>query len=149
MRSTFAISIRECTRPVVLVGPVGAGKTTLARRLHERSGRPGPLICISAGELTQNLYGDSLFGHVSGAFTGARGSRKGAFTEARRGTLLLDDLAVMRPEVQAAVLRVLESGRFRPLGGAEDEVADCRIVFASTERPGDLVRTGRPPPRCR
>ena len=129
-------------RPVVLVGPVGAGKTTLAKRLHQRSGRPGRFVPVSAGELSDTLFEDALFGHTAGAYTGARGVREGAFREANGGTLLLDDLALMSSRVQAAILRVLESGRFRPLGAKRDEVADCRILFATTVSPEGLARSG-------
>lgn len=130
-------------RPVLFVGPVGSGKTSLAKRVHDRSGRPGRFVPVSAGELSETLFEDALFGHAVGAYTGAKGVREGALREASAGTLLIDDLALLSTRVQAAVLRVLESGRFRPLGAKRDEVADCRILFASTVRPAALTRSGR------
>ena len=130
-------------RPLIFVGPVGSGKTTLAREAHEMSGRAGPFVSLSSGELGEQLFADVLFGHVGGAFTGAVGPRRGAFTEASRGTLLLDDLALMAPLVQASILRVLESQRFRPLGAHADEAATCRMFFASTVPLEQLARQGR------
>jgi DNA-binding NtrC family response regulator len=129
-------------RPLVLVGPIGVGKTTLAREVHRRSGRTGELVLISTGELTETLQSDRLFGHVQGAFTGADKSRKGAFAEAAGGTLLLDDLALIPRLTQDRILRVLESAMYRPLGASRDEQADCRMILASTKEPADLVEEG-------
>ena len=129
-------------RPVVFIGPVGTGKTFLARQLHEWSGRTGPFVAVGAGELDPNLFRDRLFGHARGAFTGASADRPGALAESAGGTLLLDDLALMERTVQATLLRVLESGQFRPLGASQDEEVSCRVVFATTVPPEELVSRG-------
>jgi len=121
---------------------VGAGKTTLAREVHRLSDRSGPLVIVGAGELTDTLYADRLFGHVAGAFTGAKSLRRGALAQAKDGTFLLDDVAVLKKPSQAAILRVLESGKYRPLGAARDEATNCRFIFASTAAPWDLVDRG-------
>lgn len=144
MQDTIALCdlYSRVDRPILLVGPVGSGKTSLAQRIHDRSRRRGRLIAVSTGELTESLFSDVLFGHQAGAFTGASRSRPGAMREAGSGTLLLDDLAVMPAVVQAAILRVLESGRYRPLGASADETVGCRLIFASTESPSVLVRSG-------
>ena len=130
-------------RPIVLHGPVGSGKTTLARSIHQQARPSKPFVSISAGELVETLYADTLFGHASGAYTGASAARDGALREAAAGTLLLDDLALMPVVAQAAILRVMESSRFRPLGARRDEMASCRWVFATTEDPLELVAEGR------
>jgi DNA-binding NtrC family response regulator len=130
-------------RPVLLLGDVGVGKTTLARLIHTHSRREGSLVLISSGELTETLYSDTLFGHVEGAFTGASGAKRGCIECADRGTLLLDDVALMPIVAQAAILRVLESRRFRPLGATEDRVTSTRFIFASTYPLSDLVGEGR------
>jgi DNA-binding NtrC family response regulator len=130
-------------RPILLLGPVGAGKTLLARAAHDFSRRPGAFVAVSAGELTEGLYGDALFGHLKGAFTGAIVTRPGVFEQAANGTVLFDDLALMPQIVQAAILRVIESRRYRPLGSADDRTARCRFLFASTKDTRDLVAEGR------
>jgi DNA-binding NtrC family response regulator len=130
-------------RSILILGPVGVGKTTLARAIHRFSTCPGPFVAVSAGELTETLYADTLFGHVNGAFTGAVAAHRGAVERADDGSLLLDDVALMPQVAQAAILRVLESGRFRPLGAAEDRRATGRFLFASTVLPVELVHTGR------
>ncbi len=129
-------------RAVVFVGPVGAGKTTLARCLHDLSGRPGDLVAVSGGEMIESLFSDTLFGHQAGAFTGATGSRPGVFERAKRGTVLFDDLHLMSGHVQAALLRTLEDRHYLPLGGSTDRPISSREVFAATEFPNALVDCG-------
>ncbi len=138
----MAKSYSRLSRPVVLVGPVGSGKTTLAREIHAWSGRSGDCVSVSAGELTEALYADALLGHVGGAFTGARGDRKGAFELARGGTLLLDDVAFMPSVAQAAILRAVEDRCVRPLGASRDVPITCREVYAMTEEPQNLCDRG-------
>ncbi len=133
----------KVNRSILILGPVGVGKTTLAHAIHRFSARSGPFVAISSGELTETLYSDTLFGHVTGAFTGAVAAHRGAIERANDGDLLLDDAALMPLVAQAAILRVLESGRFRPLGASEDRRATARFIFASTALPAELVRTGR------
>lgn len=130
-------------RNVVFVGPVGAGKTTLAHEVYKAAGCSGRFVVVGSGELGETLYADTLFGHLSGAYTGAASSRAGAFAAAADGVLLLDDLALMPAAAQAAVLRVIETGCYRRLGDSKDERATCRILFASTLAPSELVSTGR------
>lgn len=115
----------------------------MAAEVHRSSGRKGPFVCVSSGELIDTLFADALFGHNRGAFTGALVTRKGAFAVAAKGTLLLDDLAVMPRVVQPAILRVVESGWFSRLGAEQDERATCRLLLASTLHPDELARRGR------
>ncbi len=129
-------------RPIVFVGPVGAGKTTLARAVFRLARAAGVFVVIGSGELGETLYSDTLFGHRPGAYTGAAVGRRGAFAEAADGCLLLDDLALMPVAAQAAILRVIETGSYRRLGSEQDERATCRILFASTVPPRELVTSG-------
>lgn len=129
-------------RPMLLLGPVGVGKTHLAREIHRASRRSGAFVSLSSGELSGNLYSDTLFGHRPGAFTGASGARRGAFQRAAGGTLLIDDLALLSIPAQSALLRVLESGRYRPLGAEKDETATARLLFAGTRSPEDMLKDG-------
>jgi len=130
-------------RAIVLVGPVGVGKTTLARELHRLSGRDGPFVEVSAGELTEGLFADTLFGHVEGAYTGARTRRQGVIARASGGTLLIDDLAVMSTPVQEALLRVLEGRRYLPVGADRNRDVDCDLIFAATATPRVLAERGK------
>jgi DNA-binding NtrC family response regulator len=116
--------------PVLLVGPTGAGKEVVARHVHAASGRPGELVDVNCGALPQNMIETLLFGHRRGAFTGAVESTVGLICRAHGGTLFLDELASLPAEGQAALLRVLETGEVRPLGGGAKQRADFRLVAA-------------------
>ena len=129
-------------RPLLFLGPVGAGKTTLAAEAHRASRCAGRLVVVSAGEMTESLYSDTLFGHVTGAFTGAIARHRGCIEEASEGSLLLDDLALTSHVAQSALLRVLESGRYRPLGSERDQIASARFLFASTVDLMELAQRG-------
>lgn len=129
--------------PVLLLGPVGAGKTTLARELHAASGRAGDLVVVPSGDLVESLHSSTLFGHVRGSFTGAHQARAGAFLKAAMGTLLVDDLALTSLGAQGTLLRVLEDRHYTPLGSDQVRVASCRVLFASTVAPTDLVAEGK------
>ena len=129
-------------RSVFFHGPVGAGKTTLARATHDLSGRKGGFVPVSAADLPEALYNDVLFGHRRGAFTGANADRSGIITLAAGGTLLIDDMAFLSTVVQAAILRVVETGAYRPLGANRDSHASCRFMFASTTSLSRMIDDG-------
>ncbi len=118
--------------PVLLVGESGTGKELLARRLHRLSPRrEGPLVAVNCAALPPNLLESELFGHEKGAFTGAETARPGYFRQARGGTLFLDEIGEAPPEVQARLLRVLESRRVAPVGGGGEVPVDFRLVAAT------------------
>lgn len=123
---------------VLICGESGVGKELITRALHAESERAeGPLVPVNCAGIPAELLESELFGHASGAFTGARGARRGLFAEAHGGTLLLDEIAELPPEMQAKLLRVLQDGRVRPLGANLEQRVDVRIV-AATNR--DLER---------
>ena len=117
--------------PVLILGATGAGKELLARRIHERSGRRGELVAVNCATFNRELLGSELFGHVKGAFSGAAGPRKGLFQRADGGTLFLDEVAELPPDQQAALLRVVQEGRVRPVGADRERPVDVRIVAAT------------------
>ncbi len=129
--------------PVLVLGETGTGKELLAQAVHAASGRPGELVAIDVGTLSEELAASTLFGHQRGAFSGATGNRVGAFRRAHRGTLFLDELANLGLPLQAQLLRVLERGEVLPLGADRPEPVDVRIVAATNQEPEQLVAAGR------
>ncbi len=129
--------------PVLLLGESGVGKEALARRVHVGSPRAaGPLVCVNAGAFSPELAGSELFGHEKGAFTGAIDRHEGVFEQAHGGTLFLDEIGELSLELQAKLLRVLEQGTIRRIGGRAEVPVDVRIV-AATHRPlAEMVETG-------
>jgi two-component system response regulator HydG len=104
----------------------------MARALHKESRRAAaPFVVINCAAIPESLLESELFGHVKGAFTGATGDRPGLFEQAHRGTLFLDEIAEMTPPLQAKLLRVLETGQFRPVGANAEKQVDVRIVAAT------------------
>jgi len=129
--------------PVVLIGATGTGKSLFARALHEEGGRSGAFVRVTAREVVPALAASQFFGHEAGAFTGAVGRHEGFFTLARGGTLLLDDFHLMHRAVQALLLRVVEEGVYRPVGGKRDIAVTCRLVFGVGEDLDQLVAERR------
>jgi Nif-specific regulatory protein len=129
--------------PVHLYGESGTGKELAAHSLHARSGRAsGPFVVADCGALQESLLGSELFGHVKGAFTGAVSDRTGLIEAADGGTLFLDEVQNMNSSMQEALLRVLQEGEVRPVGGTVGRKVDVRWVSASNQRLPDLVEAG-------
>jgi DNA-binding NtrC family response regulator len=128
---------------VLLEGETGTGKDLLAHAIHYHGPRArGPFVPLNCAALPEPLLESELFGHVRGAFTGADRSRRGVFEEATGGTLFLDEVGEMTPAIQAKLLRVLEDGCVRPLGGGSRRV-DVRIVAATNRDLRQAVEQGR------
>ena len=119
--------------PVLVTGETGTGKELVARALHTESARPGPFVAINAGAIPGSLIASELFGHVRGAFTGATAGHRGVFEQAHGGTLLLDEVGELPLDLQAWLLRVLETGEVRALGAERTKHVDVRVI-ASTHR---------------
>jgi transcriptional regulator with PAS, ATPase and Fis domain len=127
---------------LLLLGESGTGKEIAAQGVHAASGRPGRFVAVNCCELTRELSGSALFGHVRGAFTGAQGERKGAFRAAEGGTLLLDEVNSLGLELQGQLLRALESRQIVPLGSDDPQSVDVRLIYASNASLADEVRRG-------
>ena len=125
-------SVAPSRIPVLITGPSGVGKELLARALHQMSDRrKQPFIAVNCGALAPGILDSELFGHERGAFTGAVNTREGLFVAANRGTLFLDEIGELSLAAQATLLRVLENGELRPMGGDEVRTIDVRIVAAT------------------
>ncbi len=128
--------------PVLVQGPTGAGKERLAQRLHDSSGRSGPLVSLNCATIARDLLASELFGHVRGAFSGAQQARKGLFASATGGTLFLDEVGELPTDQQPALLRTLQEGRVRPVGADHEIDVDVRVVAATHRDLEALVETG-------
>ena len=129
--------------PVLITGESGTGKELVARAIHNASERAGePFLPVNAAAIPRELLESELFGHEKGAFTGAVESRPGRFREAHGGTLFLDEIGDMPLELQAKLLRVLQSGEVMSVGGRKPERTDVRIVAATHRDLDEAVRSG-------
>lgn len=129
--------------PVLVQGPTGAGKELVAQALHALSGRRGPIVPVNVGTIPEQLAESELFGAVRGAYTGSTADRVGLIESAHGGTLLLDEAAELSHATQVRLLRVLETGSVRPVGGSTARNVEFRLILCTQEVPGDLVATGR------
>lgn len=128
---------------VLIQGESGVGKELVAHTIHSQSKRNlKPFIAVNCGALTPELIDSELFGHLKGSFTGANRDHKGIFEQAQGGTLFLDEVTEMPLEQQVKLLRVLETGEFRPVGSQKVKFADVRIVAATNRNPIQAIETG-------
>ncbi|MFQ5738184.1 MAG: sigma-54-dependent transcriptional regulator [Acidobacteriota bacterium] len=124
--------VAEVDVPVLIWGESGTGKELFSRAIHENCHRKGkPFLAVDCAALPENLLESELFGYERGAFTGAVRSKAGLFEVASGGTLLLDEIGEMSLNLQAKLLRTLQEGRVRRLGGNEERVVDTRILAAT------------------
>jgi two-component system response regulator HydG len=132
------------TAPVLLTGETGTGKGWVAQLLHARSPRAQrPFVEVNCAGLTATFLDAELFGHEKGAFTDAKTQKLGLFEVANGGTLFLDEIGDLAPELQPKLLKVLESQRFRRLGGTREISVDVRLIAATHHDLKAAVRAGR------
>ncbi len=146
MREIFRVlpRVSDTVLPVLITGESGTGKELVARAVHQSSGRRKErFISENCAALSETLLESELFGHVRGAFTGAVAERKGLFELANGGTLFLDEVGDMSLSMQKKLLRVLEEGRIRRVGGKDTIAVDTRIISASNQNLKALVDEGK------
>ena len=128
---------------VLILGETGTGKELIARAIHKLSPRAdGPMVSVNCPALPGNLIESELFGHEKGAFTGADSQRKGRFEIAKGGTIFLDEIGELPMDLQAKLLRVLQTGEFERIGGHETLHADVRLVAATNRNLPERIKEG-------
>jgi len=136
--------ISPTTAPVLISGESGTGKELVAQALHFGSPRArGPFVAVNCASLTATLLESELFGHQKGAFTGAVSAKKGLFVEADGGTLFLDEIGEMPLDLQASLLRAIETSTVRPVGGGSERAVSVRIIAASNRNLRHAVQDKR------
>jgi len=130
--------------PVILSGETGTGKEVIAGAIHNLSPRrDGPFITVNCGAIPENLVDSELFGHEKGAFTGALSDKRGRFERASGGTIFLDEVAELQPEVQVRLLRVLQEQEIERVGGTEPIKVDIRVIAATHRDLHAMVQGGK------
>lgn len=136
--------IADTKATVLITGENGTGKSMIARAIHKKSvRRKAPFIEVACGALPDSLLESELFGHVSGAFTGATSNKIGKFQLADKGTLFLDEIGTASTALQIKLLRALQEFAFEPVGGTETVNVDTRVVLATNENLEQAVHEGR------
>lgn len=136
--------VADTDATVLINGETGTGKEVVARLLHgESRRRREPFLAVNCGAIPESLQEAEMFGATRGAFTGAAASRAGVFEAATRGTVFLDEVASMGHALQVALLRVLQSGEFTPIGSTQSRVSGARIIAAANVNLQALVASGQ------
>ena len=133
-------SVAPSSQPILITGETGVGKELIARSIHTLSKLKGRFVAVNVAGLDDNVFSDTLFGHIKGAFTGAEQERKGLIDRAVGGTLFLDGIGDLNPASQIKLLRLLQEGEYLPLGQDEVEQTSVRIVASTNENLWSLQR---------
>ena len=141
---TLVEQVADSSATVLIQGESGAGKEGVARAIHERSARRNkPFVAVNCAALPETLLESELFGFEKGAFTGAAARKEGRFELADSGTLFLDEVADLSPLTQPKILRVLQEGEFERLGATRTQRVDVRLVTATNQDLGRMVKEKR------
>ncbi len=140
---TLIARLAPSAAAVLIEGESGTGKELVARSIHQLSKRSGPFVPLNCAAIAPDLLESELFGHLSGAFTGAKKAREGLFRVANNGTLFLDEIGEMPLAMQSSLLRALEQKCIRPVGSEKEVPVDVRIVAATNRNLREEVEQGR------
>jgi len=135
--------VANSSHPVLITGESGTGKTTVAQIIHHRSPRAAAyLVEVNCAALPDALIESELFGFEKGAFTGATGRKKGLFEIAENGSLFLDEIGELKPELQAKLLKAIDQQKIRRLGGTQDIHCNVRLLAASSRNLQRMISLG-------
>ncbi len=146
IRRIYAVieKIAPTDSTIMINGETGTGKGLIAKAIHGNSTRRNkPFVAINCGAIPENLLESELFGHVKGAFTGAVNAKTGKFEQAAGGTIFLDEIGDMSPDLQVKILRVLEENQFERVGGNKTITVDIRVIAATHRDLEQRVAEGR------
>jgi len=135
-------AIAPSSQPVLIFGETGVGKELIGQSIHTLSKRKGKLLVVNVAGLDDNMFSDTLFGHVSGAFTGAQKIRQGLIEQAAGGTLFLDEIGNLALTSQVKLLRLLQEREYLPLGSDEIRHSDARIITSTNLNLWTLEKKG-------
>jgi len=139
----YAEAIANSSQPVIITGETGVGKDLLAKAIHKLSKRRGNFVPVNVAGLDDNIFADTLFGHVKGAFTGAESARGGQIKKAASGTLFLDEIGDLSMPSQIKLLRLIQEREFLPLGSDKPDYTDARIIVATNRNLEELTEEGK------
>ncbi|HEX2780108.1 MAG TPA: sigma-54 dependent transcriptional regulator, partial [Gemmatimonadaceae bacterium] len=145
MRGVYQVidAVAPSTASVLILGESGTGKELVARALHQKSDRAkGPFFALNCAALPKEILENELFGHEKGAFTGSTNEKPGAFEMSSGGTIFLDEMAEMSPDIQVKLLRAIETRQVRRLGGKREINVDIRILAATNKNLQKAIADG-------
>ncbi|MBN2645444.1 MAG: sigma-54-dependent Fis family transcriptional regulator [Desulfuromonadaceae bacterium] len=135
-------AVARSPQPILICGETGTGKEVVAQAIHQASCCQGEFVAVNIAGLDDQVFSDTLFGHVRGAFTGADQARDGLIRKARGGTLFLDEIGDLGPQAQVKLLRLLQEGEYYPMGADYPLKTDARILLATHRNLRELVEKG-------
>ncbi|HEO70629.1 MAG TPA: sigma-54-dependent Fis family transcriptional regulator [Candidatus Hydrogenedentes bacterium] len=138
----YVETIARTDKPVLITGETGVGKELIARALHRLSKRPGNFVAVNVAGLDDNMFADSLFGHLKGAFTSAESAREGLIMQASEGTLFLDEIGDLSQASQVKILRLVQEREYFPVGADMPRASDARLLLATNRDVQALQEAG-------
>jgi len=139
---SYVESVAKSSEPVLITGESGTGKELISHAIHDLSGRSGELVPVNVAGLDDNVFADTLFGHLRGAYTGAEKIRKGMLEQAQDGTLFLDEIGDLSNSSQLKLLRLTQEGEYFPLGSDRRHISHARMLVATNQDLADKLSRG-------